>query len=456
MATAPANDERIYSVAELTRAIKDTLADAYPSVWVKGELSGVKRAESGHLYFTLKEGKDAVLACAMWRESAVRLGFDPRDGAEVEALGKIDVYPPRGAYQLIVRTLRPAGLGALLLALEELKRRLAAEGLFEAARKRPLPRYPRRIGVVTSPVGAAVRDIVTVLRTRWPAIQVVIAPVKVQGPGAAEEIAAAINRFNRYGNVDLLIVGRGGGSLEDLWAFNEEAVVRAIAGSRLPTISAVGHEVDTTLADLVADVRAATPSNAAEIAVRDHREVRRAIEQHDARAGRAVRQALAERRRRLELLLQKYGFKRQRDVVQAFQQRVDDHVGRMGAAIRGRLARLRERLDRVASRYGLREWPRALAVRREELSAVTGRLTAAVVGAMHQRRRRLVAFEDRLRALSPRRVLERGYCLVRGPDGTLLRVARELAVGDPLTIEFAAGEADARVEAVRPGETDAS
>ncbi|NOT35520.1 MAG: exodeoxyribonuclease VII large subunit [Candidatus Eisenbacteria bacterium] len=454
MATQPASDERILSVGEITRAIKETLADSFPAVWVRGEMSGLKQPDSGHLYFSLKEGRDAVIACAMWKPQASRLMFEPRDGAEVEVFGGVDVYAPRGNYQLIVRQMRPAGIGALLLALEELKQRLAAEGLFDAARKRALPRYPRRIGLVTSPVGAAVKDLVTVLRSRWPSIEIVLAPVRVQGEGAAAEIAAAIERFGRYGNVDLLIVGRGGGSLEDLWAFNEEPVVRALAASRIPTISAVGHEVDTTLADLAADVRAATPSNAAELAVRDAREVARTVTAARQRLDRAVLQVVRERRRRLERLLEKYGFRRQRDLILAFQQRVDDQLERLTGAIRARVEQLRERLAAVRSRYGLREWPRRIGERRQQLAGTRQRLDDGVVEVIHARRRRVQGLGDRLRALSPRLVLERGYCLARSPDGRLLRLASELAVGDSLTIEFARGEADARISAVRPGEPD--
>ena len=262
MAHSPAPDETILTVGGLTRRIKESLEGEFPALWVRGEISGFKRAESGHLYFALKEGREALIDCVMWRAGAARLGFEPRDGSEVEAFGGVTVYEPRGKYQLVARELRPAGLGALLLALEELKRKLQAEGLFDAARKRALPRYPARIGLVTSPVGAAVRDMIKVARSRWPGIGIVLAPVRVQGSGAAEEIAAAIARFNRYARVDLLIVGRGGGSLEDLWAFNEEPVVRAIAASQLPVIAAIGHEVDWTLADLAADVRAATPTMA--------------------------------------------------------------------------------------------------------------------------------------------------------------------------------------------------
>jgi exodeoxyribonuclease VII large subunit len=446
--------ESILSVSALTRLIKDTLGQTFPAVWVKGELSGFKRSDRGHLYFSMKEGTTALLDCVMWKTTAGRLAFEPRDGTEVEAFGAITVYEPRGRYQLVVEELRPGGLGALLLALEELKRRLQAEGLFDTARKRPLPRFPERIGLVTSPVGAAVRDLVKVLRGRMPGIGLVLAPVRVQGEGAAGEIAAAIERFNRYLKVDLLIVGRGGGSLEDLWAFNEEPVVRAIAASTIPVISAVGHEVDWTLADLAADVRAATPSHAAEMAVRDHHEVRHRIEGFDERAARALRQGLADRRRRLRELIDKYGFRRQRDALGYWQQRVDDLLERLAVRVREFLAAARERLESARSRYGLREWPRVLAARRLEVETRGVRLTAAAVATVHAGRIRLAGYHDRLRALSPRSVMERGYCLVRRPDGTLLRVASELAVGDPVTVEFARGEADARVEAVRQGVDD--
>lgn len=454
MSISPAPDS-VLSVSALTRLIKDTLGQAFPAVWVKGEMSGFKRSDRGHLYFSLKEGTTALIDCVMWKTPAARLSFEPRDGTEVEAFGAITVYEPRGRYQLVAEELRPGGLGALLLALEELKRRLQAEGLFDPARKRPLPRYPMRIGLVTSPVGAAVRDLITVLRARWPGLAIVLAPVRVQGEGAASEVAAAIERFNRYMKVDLLIVGRGGGSLEDLWAFNDEAVVRAIAGSRLPVISAVGHEVDWTLADMAADVRAATPSNAAEIAVRDQVEVRHRIAVLDARGIRALQQGLEGRRRRLRELIDKYGFRRQRDAIGYWQQRVDDLLERLALRLRDALAGARERLTAIQTRYGLREWPRTLITRRERVAALGERLTAGAVEAMHGRRIRLAGYADRLRALSPRQVMERGYCLVRRTDGTLLRVAADLAPGDPITVEFVRGEADARVEAVRPGEDHA-
>ena len=456
VATLPAPEDRILSVGEITRAIKELLYGAFPGQWVKGEISGFKAHTSGHLYFKLKDAT-AQLDCAMFKSNAMRLSFPPRDGLEVEAFGEISVYEPRGNYQLVIKQMRVAGIGALLAQLEELKRRLAAEGLFDAARKQPLPRYPRTVGVVTSPVGAAVRDIVKVLRARWPVIRIVLAPVKVQGEGAAAEIAAAIERFDRWGGADLLIVGRGGGSIEDLWAFNEEVVVRAISAARTPIISAVGHEVDTTLADLAADVRAATPSNAAELAVRDAKAARRDVADLVRRVDVLVRTRLDRLRHVLEALLKRHGFRRIHDLFAYWQQRMDDLRDRLDAGLRRKLGVARDRLTRMIAAYGFREaLKRRVAEARTRLEPSPKRLTDLVVGRIHDARRLTISLEQQLLGLSPRRVLERGYALVKGPDGTFVRSAEALAVGDAVTLEFARGEADATVTTIRKGGSDAA
>ena len=451
MATArPGNG--ILGVGELTRRIKDALSSEFPAVWVRGEVLGYKRATgAGNTYFCLKD-RFAQLDCMMWAKDAARLRFELRDGLQIEAFGNVSVYEARGRYQLYVSEMRPAGAGARLLALEALKKRLQAEGLFDPSRKRPLPSYPRRIGLVTSPSGAAVRDLITVLRKRWPAIGLVLAPVRVQGDGAAEEIVWAIRRFNRYAQVDLLIVGRGGGSLEVLWAFNEEIVVRAIAGSSIPVISAVGHEVDVTLADFAADVRAATPSNAAELAVRDRRAIENQTSGLRQRLRRAIHHALAVRRQQFDHLIEKHGFRRRWDVFRLWRRRVEDSADRARTQMNRRLRVARRRLDGAAAAYGLREFPRRLGELRLESREQAQRLERAITEIVAARRSSVAGCDARLGALSPRRVLERGYCLVRRPDGTLLRAAASLAAGDAIRVEFARGDVDARVEDVRAGE----
>src|SRR5262249_20383446 len=316
---------------------------------------------------------------------------------------------------------------------------------------------PATIGVVPSPVGAAVRDVVKVLRARWPGIRIVLAPVKVQGEGAAAEIAAAIQRFDRWGGADVMIVGRGGGSIEDLWAFNEEVVVRAIAAARTPIISAVGHEIDTTLADFAADVRAATPSNAAEIAVRDARAVRRDVTDLARRVDTLVRTKLDRLRQSLAALLKQHGFRRVHDLFSYWYQRTDHLRERLDAGVRSALADARERLRAALARYGLREaLPRRVADARVTLARSRKLLDDVIVAHVLDRRRQALALEDRLRALSPRLVLERGYALVRGPAGTFVRSADALSPGNAVTLEFARGEADATVTTIRKGGSDAA
>ena len=398
--TEAAPDQRVFSVSELTHVIKDVL-ESLPALWVQGEISNFKHHSSGHMYFSLKD-EAAQLPCVMWAGRNQSLPFIPADGMQVRALGRVTVYEKRGAYQLDVWQMQPAGIGALQLAFERLKQRLAAEGLFDAEHKKPLPPFPTHIGLITSPTGAAIRDLITVLRRRWPPIEIAVMPVRVQGEGAAEEIAAGIRAMNEYGGVDLLIVGRGGGSLEDLWAFNEEVVARAIYDSRLPIISAVGHEIDFSISDFVADLRAPTPSAAAELAVPSAEEVKR---------------------------------------------RVLSATQRLEMYLRGVVMRYRERLQRVQSSYGFRQPLDLVRQRSQFLDELARRLEAAMKNRWEFWRHDLEALNHRLQALSHENILRRGFSLVfRERDGHLVRQAGELQQAERIQLQFAVGGAVARVE----------
>jgi exodeoxyribonuclease VII large subunit len=395
-------EQQILSVAELTAQIKDVMEAGFPVVWVAGEIADLARPQSGHRYLTLKD-PDAQLPAVIWRSTAGRVRFELHDGLEVICRGHLEVYAPRGRYQLIVEAIEPRGIGALELALRRLHEKLAKEGLFDPARKRSLPRFPRRIAVVTSPTGAALHDFLEVLRRRWLGVDVLVVPVRVQGEGAAEEIAAAIGAVNRLAlPIDCLVVTRGGGSLEDLWAFNEEIVVRAIAASRIPVVSGVGHEIDVTLADLAADVRALTPSDAA---------------QRVAPASDEVEQALGHYRQRLT------------------------------AALRSRARAARSRLTALA---GQRVFRRPLALvhdRARHLDELESRGLRAVRRHAERAAGRMESLAGRLDSLSPLAVLGRGYSLTRRmADGRILRDARELAVGELLATRLAHGQAVSRVE----------
>ena len=305
---------KVVSVSDITRQIKQSLEQRFGRVWVQGEVSNFKRHTSGHLYFTLKD-EGAQISATMWRSRAANLLFVPEDGMKVIARGGITVYPPRGNYQIDVEQLTPVGIGELQIAFERLKRKLAAEGLFDESRKRPLPKFPERIGVITSETGAALQDIRTVLARRFSAVELILIPVRVQGAGASDEISGALREMNRYGKVDVIIVGRGGGSLEDLWAFNEEIVARAIAASRIPVVSAVGHEIDFTIADFVADLRAPTPSAAAEMVVPDRAELLELLRNYEYTMRQEALQLIDTHRERVRSLLSSYAFNRPRDAV---------------------------------------------------------------------------------------------------------------------------------------------
>ena len=397
-------DQPILSVSDLTAQVKGLIEGAFPSVWVAGEISNFSRPRSGHCYLTLKD-EQAQLRAVIWRTTAGRLRFEPEDGMEVICQGGLDLYAPRGSYQLVIRQMHPKGVGALELALRKLREKLAAEGLFDEDRKQPLPRFPKRIAFVTSPTGAAVRDFLEVLRRRWRDVHVLVVPCRVQGNGAAEEIAAGIETVNRLASkVDVLVVGRGGGSLEDLWAFNEEVVLRAIAASRVPVVSAVGHEIDVTLSDLVADVRALTPSEAAELVVPDAEEMKALLRTHGQRMTLALQTRATTARNQLTAIASRPLFRRPFD-------RVHD---------------LSRQLDELGDRAGRAAWQRA---------KTAGRDVAAMAA--------------QLESLSPLAVLGRGYSLTQQTDdGRLVHDAASLSVGETITTRYHRGQSVSRIESI--------
>lgn len=395
-------DQHVFGVAEVNQLVKQLL-DGEPmlqNIYVRGELSNYKMYPSGHHYFTLKD-TDGALRCVMFRGQASRLRFRPENGMQVIARGRITVFPRDGAYQLYCDALTPEGAGDLAVAFEQLKAKLHAEGLFDPAHKKPLPRYPQRIAVVTSAAGAAVHDMIRILRRRYPIAKVILLPVRVQGAEAPPEIAGAIRYADRWKIGDVIITGRGGGSMEDLWAFNDERVARAIYDCETPIISAVGHEPDVTISDFVADARASTPSNAAEIAVPDQ----------------------------MELLRWLRG---------AGDRMVQCETGRLEAA--------RQRLDNLASKRVMRDQLAYVQDKRMELAHLQQRLGDLSGALLSRRRQRFSALAAALDAMSPLKVLGRGYAVARSQDGTILKSGREVAPGDRVSVTLSEGGFDAVVE----------
>src|SRR5262245_32297670 len=402
---------RALTVSELTDRIQGVLETELFDVWVEGEISNLKIATSGHWYFSLKDDH-AQVAAVVWRMAARLIRFQPKDGMRVLARGGIRVYPPRGAYQLSVEVLEPLGKGSLQQAFEELKERLGKEGLFDPKRKRPLPMLPRRIGVVTSPTGAAIQDFVRVLRRRYANLEVLLYPARVQGAEAASEIVQGIRALQGVPGLDVLIVARGGGSLEDLWPFNEEAVARALAASRVPTLSAVGHETDFTIADFVADLRAPTPSAAAARVVQAKDEIPARVAAHDRRLSAALALQLARTRARVQALTSHRVFEAERGRLRRHAQRVDELVLRAETALHGRRDRARERVDRLRARLADHPWARALAERRRRVDGHRDRLGDLTRGRLGAARAALGRLAGSLEGLSPLAVLSRGYALV--------------------------------------------
>ncbi len=428
---------KIYKVAELTRLVKSAIERGVGSVWVEGELSNVRRPVSGHYYFTIKD-ETSQLSAVLFRGSQRGLRFELKDGVLVRAFGDVTVYERGGNYQIIVRQLEEGGKGSLQARFEELKKKLAEEGLFAKERKRPLPLLPRRVGVVTSATGAAIRDILNVISRRFPNLHIVLAPAKVQGEGAADEIAAGIDLLNAHGGLDVMIVGRGGGSIEDLWCFNEEAVARALARSAVPTISAVGHEIDYTIGDFVADLRAPTPSAAAELVVGCKDEFEEHLRELGQSLERSLRDVLFRYRSRVERAAGSYVFREPLNIVRQFQQRMDAASMRMthevGAALRTRRQRIREagiKLD-----HGLRV---AVGTGAQHLEQIDRRMRHRVELELAAGRQSVLRLERQLRALSPLGVLERGYSLTRRKDGGIVRRAEQVSAGDRLVTQVADG-----------------
>jgi len=434
------------TVWTLTRRIRDLLEIEFPQVWVVGQVSNLKRHSSGHVFFSLKDDRASV-RCVLWRSDADRLPREMADGLEVEVRGRLSVFPPQGTYQVYVTRVTARGVGRLEVALRQMKERLEREGLFAAERKRPLPRFPRTIGVVTSPTGAAVRDIIHVLTRRWPPAQILLAPSRVQGEGAAEEIVRGIANLNRIGGVDVMIVGRGGGSLEDLWPFNEEAVARAVAASAVPVVSAVGHETDVSISDFAADARAPTPSAAAEMVAPDAREIAAGLETARARMGRALRHRLEGLRQRLAMAERSRYLRHPEDLVLARAQSLEDLAGRLTGRVRQTAQDGRLRLEGAASR--LAEYaPRAQqAAAVGELRMAVHRLAAAGRTLLeHRWRARLDRLAGRLEDLNPDRVLARGYSrTVLAQTGETLRRAADARPGDLLHTHLVEGDLASRV-----------
>jgi len=437
-----------YTVSELSQALKRTVEDAYPYVRVRGELGRISRPASGHVYLDLKDDK-AVLSGVIWKGIASRLPIEPEQGLEVIATGRITTYPGQSRYQIVIEAMEPAGLGALMALLEQRKKQLAAEGLFDEARKQLLPYLPRTVGVVTSPSGAVIRDILHRLDDRFP-VNVLVWPVRVQGEGSAEEVAAGINGFNALdpdgpiARPDLIIVARGGGSVEDLWSFNEEIVVRAAAASDIALISAVGHETDWTLIDHAADVRAPTPTAAAEFAVPERADLVASLTDLARRQAQAVWRRLEVARAALKSAAR--GLPRAEELLDLPRQRLDAASARLPRALRAGIEMRKGRLLRAAAKLSATGVGHQIEATRERLKALQARAERALTGLLQATRARLATQSKLLRSVSYQSVLERGFALVRGPDGEPLRAAAATAPGMAIAIEFHDGSIGAHVD----------
>ncbi|HOJ32887.1 MAG TPA: exodeoxyribonuclease VII large subunit [Candidatus Hydrogenedentes bacterium] len=442
----------ILTVSQLTRRVKDLLETQISYVWVSGEISNWRVSPAGHAYFTLKDPNSQIDA-VMFRGKLMQTPFAPENGLEVIAFGLVTVYEKRGNYQIVCDEIHPKGVGALQLAFEKLKRKLEEEGLFKEEHKKPLPLFPRRIGIVTSPTGAAIRDILNVINRRFANVHIILYPARVQGEEAAGEIVEGIRTLDAYG-VDVMIVGRGGGSLEDLWPFNEEIVVRAVYEAKTPIISAVGHEIDFTLTDFAADVRAPTPSAAAELVVREREALLERIQNLQQRLAKSVRYRIEAARNRLRLAASAYVFRRPEELIRQRRQWVDECRDRLEQSFRSQMDDVRRRVREAGRALSLLSPKNQLLRVSERLGAIRVRLLQSIMKRLESSRvpcRTLVA---QLHALSPLAVLARGYSVTwKLPERSLVKNASELSPDAQVAIQFGKGKAIASIEAVE-GEQD--
>ncbi|HET6431038.1 exodeoxyribonuclease VII large subunit [Dyella sp.] len=437
------SSRRILTPSTLNRLVRGLLEDALPMVWIEGELSNVARPASGHLYFTLKDA-GAQVRCAMFKLKSSRLAFKPVDGMQVLVRARVGLYEPRGEFQLVAESMEPAGEGALRRAFDELKARLDAEGLFDPARKRPLPRYVRRLGVITSATGAAIRDVLSVLARRWPLLEVDVLPVPVQGKEAPPAIEAMLRKASAAGRYDALLLTRGGGSLEDLWAFNDERVARAVHASAVPVVCAVGHEVDFSIADFVADLRAPTPSAAAELLVPDAAAMGCQLQQLSQRIAAVQHRRQHTLAQRLDHLLARLQSQRPQARLARDRERLMHLQRRLLASIASTSARRDRRLEQAHARL-LAQHPRhRLALLARRLGELDPRLRRALAQLLERRRHALAQAGRTLHAVSPLATLERGYAIVFDAHGKVLRSPEQINPGDALLIRLADGELPAR------------
>lgn len=446
--TAAGSVRQVLTVSELTSLVRTSIESAFPDLWLEGEISNLRMPGSGHVYCTLKDESSQIRA-VLFRSSALRVRFTLQEGMQVIVRGRLTVYEPRGEYQIVLDAVEPKGIGALQLAFDQLKERLGAEGLFDQSRKKILPAFPQTVGVITSLTGAAIRDILSVLQRRWPTLHVIIAPVQVQGEGAGRQIADALALLNEQGAAEVIIVGRGGGSLEDLWSFNEEVVARAIAASRIPVVSAVGHEVDITLADFAADHRAPTPSAAAEAVVPVLAEVVERLRELTVRTGQAmVRHCLIEHRR---LDANVRGLSQIRFRIQEESQRTDETTDRLKILVAQRLVACREvvraRQRELAGLNPMLLVKRGLAM----VPQFMKRLERQMAVLIEHRRRQIESTVAQLNNLSPLAILGRGYSILsRAQDGAILRRAKDVQAGEEIVARLSQGQLNCTVKRVVP------